>query len=109
MLKLYAPTVQCLLAILMIAFSSVGYSQVMQLEVVGGNVVTQGSTISINAGNSLDFRITNIESTNCSNLKIDDNDISIIIDFNINLCNSKVYIVQINTLNGIINRKVIIK
>ncbi|MGB5418903.1 LamG-like jellyroll fold domain-containing protein [Algibacter sp.] len=64
-------------------FAFVGYSQVIQVEIVGGAVVTSGSTITINAGNSLDFRITNTETGNCSNLKIEDIDISNTTDFDI--------------------------
>jgi len=64
-------------------------SQVMQLEVLGGAVVTQGSTITINAGSSLDFRITNIETNNCKNLRIQDVDISNTTDFDINPNNPK--------------------
>lgn len=64
-------------------------SQVIQLEVLGGAVVTQGSTITINAGSSLDFRITNIETNNCNNLKVRDVDISNTTDFDINPNNPK--------------------
>ena len=48
-------------------FGLTSNAQVMQVEVIGGSVITQGSTITINAGNSLDFRITNVEGGNCKN------------------------------------------
>lgn len=65
------------------------HGQVMQLEVIGGNVVTQGATITINAGNNVDFRITNIETANCNKLKINDVDISNTTDFDITPDNPK--------------------
>lgn len=55
----------------------------MQLEIIGGSVVNQGSTITINAGNSLSFRITNAEGGNCKNLRIKDIDIANNTDFSI--------------------------
>ena len=66
-----------------------GHAQTMQLEVIGGAVVTQGSTISINAGTSLDFRITNVDFSNCKKLKIQDVDISNTTDFDIDPNNPK--------------------
>ncbi|MCL6294180.1 LamG-like jellyroll fold domain-containing protein [Jejuia spongiicola] len=76
-----------LISFFLICFA--GNTQVMQLEVIGGSVVTQGSTITINAGNTLDFTITNIEGSNCKNLKIQDIDISNTTDFDINPNNPK--------------------
>ncbi len=64
-------------------------AQIMQLEVLGGAVVSEGSTITINAGSALDFRITNIEAGNCKNLRIKDVDISNTTDFDINPNNPK--------------------
>ncbi len=72
-------------------------AQVIQVEIIGGAVVTQGSTITINAGNSLDFRITNIDPGNCKNnkkLKVQDVDISNTTDFNISPGNPKKNIKQ---------------
>ena len=66
-----------------------GHAQTMQLEVIGGAVVTQGSTIAINAGTSLDFRITNVDFSNCKKLKIQDVDISNTTDFDIDPNNPK--------------------
>ena len=66
-----------------------GHAQTMQLEVIGGAVVTQGSTIAINAGTSLDFRITNVDFSNCKKLKIEDVDISNTTDFDIDPNNPK--------------------
>ncbi|MBT8277411.1 MAG: T9SS type A sorting domain-containing protein [Bacteroidia bacterium] len=77
------------LVLALFLFGFIGNAQVMQLEVIGGSVVTQGSTVTINAGNSLDFRITNIETNNCSNLKIEDVDIANTTDFDINPGNPK--------------------
>ncbi|MCF7568901.1 T9SS type A sorting domain-containing protein [Sabulilitoribacter arenilitoris] len=67
----------------------VGNTQVVQLEVIGGSVVTEGSTITISAGNILGFRITNIASSNCRQLKIRDINISNTTDFDINPNNPK--------------------
>ncbi|TJY37918.1 LamG-like jellyroll fold domain-containing protein [Pontimicrobium aquaticum] len=75
--------------VFLLLFCSTVYSQTMQLEVVGGAVVTQGSTISITAGASLDFRITNVSTTSCKNLKIQDVDIFNTVDFDINPNNPK--------------------
>ena len=87
------PTFSCLncqgIILLFFLINVTAHSQVMQLEVLGGAVVTQGSTITINAGSSLDFRITNIETTNCKNLRIKDVDISNTTDFDINPNNPK--------------------
>ena len=71
------------LFILFLLIGFIGNAQVIQVEIVGGAVVSQGSTITINAGNSLDFRITNIEGGNCKNLKIKDVDIDNPTDFDI--------------------------
>lgn len=86
---MYFNYVQFFLIVSLIFVSSRGYAQEMQLEVIGGNLVTQGSTVTINAGNSLSFRITNIETSNCKNLKIQDVDISNVVDFDINPNNPK--------------------
>ena len=64
-------------------------AQVLQVEVVGGAVVSQGSTMTINAGNSLRFRIKNIEGSNCKKLKIKDVDVDNPTDFDINPNNPK--------------------
>ena len=55
----------------------------MQVEIVGGAVVSQGATLSINAGSSLDFKITNIETSNCKNLQIKDINIANTTDFDL--------------------------
>ncbi|MCB0461381.1 MAG: LamG-like jellyroll fold domain-containing protein [Flavobacteriaceae bacterium] len=87
--KKYFSGAQILFVLSLIFITSISYAQVMQLEVIGGNVVTQGSTVTINAGNSLNFRITNIETNNCRNLKIEDVDISNTTDFGISPNNPK--------------------
>ena len=84
MKKRYFPGAQVFFMLSLFLITGICNAQVMQLEIIGGNVVTQGSTITINAGNSLDFRITNIETNNCKNLKINDVDISNTTDFSIN-------------------------
>ena len=79
--------------------SSTAYSQTMQVEVIGGAIVTQGATISINAGTSLDFRITNIDASSCKNskrLRVRDVDISNTIDFDITPNNPRKNIKQIS-------------
>ena len=89
MKKRYFPGAQVFFMLSLFLITGICNAQVMQLEIIGGNVVTQGSTITINAGNSLDFRITNIETNNCKNLKINDVDISNTTDFSINPNNPK--------------------
>ncbi|MBC3757031.1 T9SS type A sorting domain-containing protein [Hyunsoonleella sp. SJ7] len=63
-------------------------AQTIQVEVLGGAVVTQGSTVTINAGNAIDFRITNT-SAGCTKLKVQDVDISNTTDFDISPNNPK--------------------
>ena len=75
--------------LLLLLLNVTAQAQIMQLEVLGGAVVSEGSTITINAGASLDFRITNIETGNCKNLKIQDVDITNTTDFDINPNNPK--------------------
>jgi hypothetical protein len=84
MKNMYLTYVQLFLIVSVVFVSSGGHAQIMQLEVLGGNIVTQGSTVTINAGSSLDFRITNIETSNCKKLKINDVNISNTTDFDIN-------------------------
>ncbi|OUR94633.1 hypothetical protein A9Q87_03080 [Flavobacteriales bacterium 34_180_T64] len=71
-----------LFLVLICAFNA--NAQIMQLEITGGALVTEGSTISIATGNNIQFTITNIETNNCKKLKIKDVDISNTIDFDIN-------------------------
>ncbi|WOD42327.1 LamG-like jellyroll fold domain-containing protein [Hwangdonia lutea] len=74
--------------ILFLLVSFVSNAQVIQVERVGGAVVTQGSTITITAGTSIDFRITN-QAFDCSKLKVRDVDISNPTDFDITPNNPK--------------------
>ncbi len=77
-----------LIAILLL-FNFIGNAQTMKLEIIGGAEVTQGSTVTINAGTSVDFRITNVDFSNCGKLKIQDVDISNTADFDITPNNPK--------------------
>jgi len=63
--------------------SSIGYTQIMQVNVLGGAQITNGSTLTITAGTAVTFRITNT-SNNCSSLRVKDVNISNITDFSIN-------------------------
>ena len=56
--------------------SFIGNAQITKVDIQGGANVVAGSTISINAGNSQTFRITNSETSNCRNLKINDVNLS---------------------------------
>ena len=70
-----------------IAFFLIGIcanAQVMYLEITGGAEVTQGSTVTVSAGNNIQFTITNVETDNCKKLKVRDVDISNTVDFDIN-------------------------
>ncbi|AUP78445.1 LamG-like jellyroll fold domain-containing protein [Flavivirga eckloniae] len=58
------------LLVLFSFYCFISNAQIIQVEIVGGSVVSQGSTVTINVGNSLDFRITNIDGSNCKKLKI---------------------------------------
>jgi hypothetical protein len=67
-------------------FIAASNAQNIQVEILGGAIVTSGSTITINAGSSLNFRITNIDASSCKNkkrLKIEDIDITNTTDFDI--------------------------
>lgn len=63
-------------------FSFISNAQVIQVEVIGGAVVASGSTISINAGSALDFRITNT-AAGCNRLRVDGVTITNTADFSI--------------------------
>ena len=69
-------------SILFLLISFVGFSQDIQVKVLGGAVVDPMVPVSINAGNSITFRITNIR-TDCDKVKIDDITLSNPIDFSI--------------------------
>ncbi len=62
---------------------SVIQAQIVQVEILGGAIVTQGSTVTINAGNSLTFRITNVETVSCNKFRVQDVDIANTTDFDI--------------------------
>lgn len=85
--------------ILFLLLGFVCNAQTIQVEILGGAVVTSGSTITINAGSSLDFRITNIDASSCNGskkLKVQDIDISNTTDFDISPNNPSKNIKQIS-------------
>lgn len=51
-------------------FTFNGSAQNMSVSILGGSVVTQGSTISITAGNALTFQIINTAIGNCGTIRI---------------------------------------
>ena len=76
----------------------VSKAQIIQVEIIGGAIVTQGSTVTISQGARVDFRITNIDASSCKNskkLKIDDINISNTTDFDITPNNPKKKIKQL--------------
>ncbi|ULC60438.1 T9SS type A sorting domain-containing protein [Flaviramulus sp. BrNp1-15] len=78
--------------IFFLLFFSIGNAQIIQVEIIGDAVVTQGSTITINAGSSLDFRITNVETAACSNsnrLEIENVTVADVTNFNVSPNNVK--------------------
>lgn len=75
-------------------------AQVAQVEVIGGAIVTEGSTLTITEGNSLDFRITNAELANCDYLKIQDVTVSNTADFEVSPNNPTANIKPLACLGG---------
>jgi hypothetical protein len=71
-----------LIILFLISYFS-GYSQVTQVNILGGAQVSQGQTITIAAGSSLSFRITNVDTDCEQKLKIKDIIISNTTDFSI--------------------------
>ncbi|GAA3623736.1 LamG-like jellyroll fold domain-containing protein [Flavivirga jejuensis] len=67
--------------ILFLFISSIATAQVTEVKVIGGTTISSGSIVTINAGNSLDFRITNIETGNCNELRVRDVLVSNTADF----------------------------
>lgn len=57
-------------------------AQDVKVTVIGGANVADGSVVSITAGNSISFRITNIR-TDCDKVKIEDISISNTTDFSL--------------------------
>lgn len=57
-----------LIVFLLISF--IGNAQIVKVEIQGGANVMVGSTVTINAGNSLTFRVSNSETSNCKSLKV---------------------------------------
>ncbi|MFG6686332.1 LamG-like jellyroll fold domain-containing protein [Mariniflexile sp. HNIBRBA6329] len=54
----------------------------VQVQIIGGSIVAEGSTISITAGNSINFRITDIAG-NCGYMEIQDINITNATDFSL--------------------------
>ncbi len=70
------------LLILILLVSYIGNAQDMQVNILGGAIVAQGSTISITAGNSMTFRIINTRS-NCGTLRVNNIILSNPTDFSV--------------------------
>ncbi|MFI1770358.1 LamG-like jellyroll fold domain-containing protein [Thalassobellus citreus] len=88
---------QFLVFVSFLLISFFGNSQIIQVEILGGAVVYQGSTVTINAGSSIDFRITNIDGSSCKGnrkVKVRDIDIDNTADFDITPNNPKKNIKQ---------------
>ena len=58
------------LLFLFLMVSFLGNAQHMKVNILGGAVVTSGGTLTINSGNSLTFQITNVETGNCSSVRV---------------------------------------
>lgn len=68
-------------ALLLILCMQTGFSQAnVQLQILGGSVISEGSTVSITQGNTITVRITNTSSS-CGNLKIENISLSNTTDF----------------------------
>lgn len=87
------------LVLLVFLINFIGNSQDIQVNILGGAIVTHGSTITIDAGTSLTFQITNT-SNNCSTLKIKDIDLSNTSNFSISPSNPSDNIKSVNCRNG---------
>ncbi|MEP5339323.1 MAG: LamG-like jellyroll fold domain-containing protein [Algibacter sp.] len=74
----------CVMFILSTFFAS---AQNMQVDILGGATVTDGSTVSITAGSAVEFDITNVRS-NCGNVKIEDITLSNNTEFSITYTSS---------------------
>tara|TARA_R110001583_G_scaffold35585_3_gene118228 strand:+ start:19251 stop:24212 length:4962 start_codon:yes stop_codon:yes gene_type:complete len=59
------------LTVLLVFLVFIGNAQTLQVNIFGGAIVNDGDVINITAGQSLEFQITNSETTNCKKLKID--------------------------------------
>lgn len=59
-----------------------GNAQDIQVEILGGSTVSEGTSVAIFAGNAISFRITNVR-TDCEKVKIEDISLSNTTDFSI--------------------------
>ncbi|MDX1830132.1 MAG: LamG-like jellyroll fold domain-containing protein [Lutibacter sp.] len=75
------------------------YSQIIQVNILGGAQISQGETITINAGNSLTFRIINTVS-GCKSLKVQDVNLDNQTNFSISPNNPKKNIKSYDCRNG---------
>lgn len=63
---------QIAFSLIFLLISFIGNAQDIKVEVQGGSNVALPSIVSINAGNSLTFKVTNISTGNCKSLQIKD-------------------------------------
>lgn len=63
--------------------SFLGNAQTMQVNILGGAQISNGGTLTINAGNSVTFQITNTETGNCRTVNVTDINISNTANFSI--------------------------
>lgn len=83
---------------LMVTF--MGNAQIMQVNILGGAVVSEDSTITIDAGNSVTFQIINTAVGNCSSVNVQDIIISDLENFSITPANPSENIKSASCNNG---------
>ena len=77
-----APSLKLQLFLLFVLFNLFATSQSIQVEVIGGSIVNQSSTVAITAGNSINFRVTTT-STSCATLRIQNISLTNTTDFSL--------------------------
>jgi len=87
---IYTKTINFWVFLFFILFANFNINaQIMRVEINGGSEVTQGSTITINAGSDIEFEITNIETNNCASIRVQSIVLSNTTDFSISPSNPK--------------------